>query len=219
MNKIIRGKKKFYAAVGLCTLMGHAYANAEVSHPFYVGALGGVGSTTWDGLVPTEANQSIAMRMSTPTHTDEGGGVWGFWAGYEITPYFAIEADYLRYPGAKVVFDCDSIFTYDHLGQDNFVTSTDALSLLAKVQLLIPDTKIRLFSAAGIGDVHRKDMLVNDWNLGASFALGVNFRVTEHTLAEIAGNYTSGYGESRLIPSDSFIPFLYAVTFKLAYAF
>src|SRR5262245_58450979 len=74
-------------------------------HPFYVGVLGGYGSTTWDGLVPTEENQNIALSLSTPLMVREGGGVWGLFAGYEFIPFFAIETSYMHYPAATITFD------------------------------------------------------------------------------------------------------------------
>ncbi|VEB35040.1 Uncharacterised protein [Legionella sainthelensi] len=36
-----------------------AYKETPVRHPFYFGAIAGYGSTTWDGLVPSEEKIKI----------------------------------------------------------------------------------------------------------------------------------------------------------------
>jgi hypothetical protein len=36
-------------------------------------------------------------------------------------------------------------------------------------------------------------------------------------MAEIAGSYTAGFGESELEPVYDYIPFLYAVVLRIAY--
>ena len=52
--------------------------------PFYVGLLGGYGSTTWGSLINKDST------TSTPTDVDEGGETYGIFAGYEFTPLFAL---------------------------------------------------------------------------------------------------------------------------------
>src|SRR5579863_8806230 len=83
-------------------------SNDNFNHPFYVGILAGYGTTTWQGLVPEENKQNLALCLSTPIHVTEGGVVWGLYAGYEFIPYFALEASYMRYPNAKINFDPES---------------------------------------------------------------------------------------------------------------
>ena len=61
----------------------------------------GLGSTTWTGLVPESKNQNLAINISTPINAREGGSSLGALAGYEFTPYFALEANYMRFADAK----------------------------------------------------------------------------------------------------------------------
>lgn len=195
--------------------------NADIfRHPFYVGAIGGYGSTTWGALVPSTANQNEATRLSTPVSVTEGGGVVGAFAGYEITRFFAIEAGYMHYPDATVFFDTESLFTYLH--EDNpteFNSQTEAISVMAKIMLLIPDTNIRLFSSFGGANVHRKDILNDYWHVSPTFGAGINYRFTRDVMGEFGGNYTAGFGESNLNPTESYFPFLYSINFRLAYCF
>lgn len=204
------------------TVSSHAAINKDniFRHPFYVGALGGYGSTTWGGLVPSTENQNSAISLSTPISVTEGGAVVGAFAGYEISRFFAIEANYMHYPDATIFFDEGSLFSFLH--EDNpteFVSQTEAISVMAKVMLIIPDTNIRVFSSLGGSNVHRKDLLNNYWRLSPTFGAGLNYRFTKDIMGEFGGNYTAGFGESNLNPTESYFPFLYSINFRLAYCF
>lgn len=186
---------------------------------FYIGGIGGYSSTTWGGLVPARENQNMALKLSTPTEVAEGGLVWGAFTGYEFSPHFAIEASYINYPNAKVTFDDSSLFSFTNDGQTTFMSHTQTLMLMAKLMLFIPHSTLRFYSSAGIANMHRDDLLVNDWRLTPTFAIGINQRKGEHLLWEINGNYTAGYGESQLNPTETYFPFLYSITLRIAYGF
>lgn len=193
---------------------------SSVNNPFYVGILGGMGSTTWKGLVPSQAEQNLALNMSTPIEAQEGGHVWGGIIGFEVNPFFAFQANYIHYPTARVFFDSISLFSFNHFDLSDFTTRTESISFLGKVMLIFPDSKLRLFSSAGAGMVHRQDMIINDnWHLGPSFEVGLNYPVNDRIMAEVAGNYVAGFGESQLNPTDAYFPFLYSVSIRLAYCF
>ena len=192
-------------------------AAESFAHPFYVGAAGGAGSTTWEGLVPTKTNQNLAMNLSTPTTVNEGGGVYGFFGGYEFGPYFAIEASYMHYPSAHVYFDEVSLFSFMNDGLTAFTTKTETVNVMAKIMLIIPHTLIRAYSSAGAAEVHRNDILADHWHLNPTFGLGLNYNFTPHLMGELAANYTAGYGEAQLNPTDVYFPFLYSGFLRLAY--
>lgn len=185
----------------------------------YVGIIGGYGSTTWDGLVPSSRNKNIAMNMSTPIEVREGGGIWGVLAGYEFGPYFAIEGNYLKYPDANVAFDALSLFAFNNDGITKFTSHTEALSLMGKIMMVIPNTGIRAFSGAGATNLHREDIIIDDWRLSPTFAVGFIYSISEHLMGSLVGDYTAGFGESQLNPADTYYPFLYSVTARLAYRF
>ncbi len=145
------------------------------NNPLYLGVLGGYGSTTWEGLVPNGENQNLAMNMSTPLSVREGGNVWGAFIGYEVTPYFALEASYMRYAEARIFFDSMSLFSFNNDGQVEFTTQTDTLSLMGKIMLVIPHSKMRVYSSGGLAKLHRKDILVNHRRqFSPTFGAGVN---------------------------------------------
>jgi len=196
---------------------GDAGSAVSDSHAFYVGANGGYGSTTWIGLVPTIENQNIVLTMSTPIDVKEGGGVWGGFAGVEFTPFFALEANYLAYPDATVFFDEDSFFAFENNDQTELHTKTQAVSLMAKIMLNIPRTKVRAYSSVGIGGIQRHDEINKVWIAAPSFGVGFNYVFGEHVMGEVVGNYMSGYGTSELNPAKDFVPFLYAAYARIAY--
>lgn len=186
-------------------------------HPFYIGFNGGYGATTWQGLVPLKQND--AMFISTPTHVVEGGAVWGAFAGYEFMPYFALEASYMRYPNATVSFDPSSLFSFEHDGLTVIKTHTETMSAMAKIMLIIPQTKMRAYSGAGIAGVHRYDNLSNCWRASPTFGVGLNYNLTDHWMAEFSLSYTAGYGESELNPAKDYVPFLYSAFLGVGYRF
>ncbi len=186
-------------------------------HPIYLGGMGGYGSTTWDGLVPSDSNQNIALSLSVPTSVHEGGGVWGFFAGYEFTPFFAVEGSFVQYPEAQILFDENSLFAFDHENLVNLETETSVVSVVGKVMLILPKTTARFYSNFGVARVQRDDSLNHIWQLSPTFGFGANYNLDPHLMTEIGVAYTAGYGESELNPAEDFIPFLYAVFLKVAY--
>lgn len=196
----------------------HEHSEPTFPHPFYFGGVGGWGSTTWQGLVPQAQNLNTAIVISTPIAVEEGGGVWGLSLGYEFTPCFALEANYMQFPNAKVIFDEDSLFAFDQ-NVTTLNTNTETVSLSAKLMVVIPKTTIRLFSSAGIASVFRQDQLSDQYRISPTFGFGINILITDRILAEIGTNYTAGYGESEINPVVDFIPFLYSVFAKAALRF
>lgn len=204
----------------LCCLFFSVFCyagQAGEAHPFYLGGLGGYGSTTWEGLVPTQENDNLAMNLSTPIQVTEGGAVWGGFVGYELTPQFALELSYIRYPDAFIDFDEISLFSFMNDGVTSFTTLTDTVNFMGKFMIYIPRTAVRAYSSVGAAGVHRNDMLLNDWRLSPTFGLGLNYHFTPHFMGEVEGNYTAGFGESQLNPTSTYFPFLYAISLRLAY--
>ena len=226
---MIKEKSKLLLLFQLClySLFCQAGTEGDIKrHPLYVGVSGGYGSTTWSGLVPLDlSDEEDPMRLSTPIGVSEGGGVWGFFAGYEFIPVFALEASYMRYPDATVTFDPLSNFNWDHggseglLGLTEFVTQTETVSLMAKFMVFIPRTTIKAYSSIGAAALHRKDILTDGWIYTPTFGAGFNTDFTPHIMGEIGANFTAGYAEAQLDPTDVYFPFLYSVFVRLAYRF
>jgi hypothetical protein len=211
-----------YIALALTCLVTSVVAakgEDKFKYPFYAGITGGYGWTTWGRLTPAENNQNFAISMSTPNYATENGALWGGFAGYELLPYFALEASYMRYPDATVSFDSMSLFSFEHNGLTHFITKTEVAAMMGKIMLIIPTTSIRAYSSLGIAELHRSDEINNSWTTHPTFGAGFNYNFTEHIMAELGASYTAGEGEVELSPAEDYVPFLYSVFLRLAYRF
>lgn len=213
----------------MATALGYtavAYPNSVPNTDFakyhwYVGGLAGFGTTTWGALAPNpNLKEYNSLIQSTPTKVSEGGAIYGGLVGYEFSPYFAVEAAYMRYPNAIIHSDPNYSFLVDEYNVSEFSTQTETVNVLAKVMVFVPGTNgVRFYSGIGGAGVHRKDILLDGWKFTPAFALGFNYNFTEHIMAELAGTFTAGYGEPRLIAALGYYPFLYSGQAKLAYRF
>lgn len=188
-------------------------------HSWTVGVSGGYGSTTWQGLVPTAANQSEALSLLTPIKATEGGAVWGAFIDYECSTYFGLEANYMQYPTATIHFDKNSLFTFEHDEQESFQSNTRTAFAVAKIMMPFPKTQLRLFSGAGIAGVYRNDIINTQTIASPVFTVGFRNLFSERILIELAGHYIAGQGEAELEPSQDYMPFLYAIYLKIGYRF
>lgn len=200
-----------------CSSIVDAATDPLIQRPVYVGLNGGFGSTTWRGLVPTWRNQNIALSVSTPIKVEEGGQVYGFFTGYEFTRYLALEMNYRHYPTAEVNFDEFSLYAFEHNDLTHLSTQTDTVSLMAKIMLTIPETTAQAYSSFGAGRILRKDNISRLIKISPAFGAGFTVDATPHVLVDLGFNYTAGYGESELSPSNHYIPFLYSCTLGIAY--
>lgn len=207
----------FLIVIALTTKYAMAASQNKFVYPFYAGVTGGHGWTTWNGLVPTEQNGAI--NLSTPVYVSEGGKLWGLFAGYEFNPYFAIEAAYMHYPDANVQFDAMSLFTFENNGLSGFITHTEMISLMANIMLIVPHSDVRVYSGAGLAEVHRYDIIKNNWQPSPTFGAGFNYNFTDRLMGELGANYTAGRGQSQLNPAENYFPFIYSIFLRLALRF
>lgn len=195
----------------------HAFTAIHADKPWFIGAAGGFGSTTWQGLVPNSEHQNSAMSLSTPIDVQEGGGLWGGVAGVEPFQNFQIQFDYLQYPKATVYFDKDSLYSIDNNDSTEFSSTTHTWSIQGKFLVPWEDTKLRLFAGGGVAWMARRDDLLEQDIVTPTFALGLNYLINPRWMVEGVFSYTAGYGESELNPSAHYMPFLYGVFARLMY--
>lgn len=220
---------RIVTAVLLCLLSikvnaGHASRLPEelTTHPFSLGIMTGYGSTTWGNLVgkhDPEATQFTidALNDVMPIEANEGGAAWGMFLGYEFSPFFGLEGSYIQYPKATVRFKSGGAFSARHGGLNHFSTKTSTLSLLGRVLINIPNTKVRIYSGTGVASLKRKDVLRDDSIITPNFVLGANYRIEPQVLAEIGAYFTVGHAEVTNESVNEFIPFLYSLMLKVAY--
>lgn len=205
----------FYILIICCNVV---YAsNFRHNNPVYYGIGAGYGSTTWAQLVPGVENQSYAMRLSAPIEVTEGGGVYNGFIGFEFSPSFALEVNYIHFPSVEIVFDSTSLYSFLNDGKTSLYTHTETVNLIGKFMVELPNDRLRAFSAIGLAGLHRRDVIINDWVLNPTFSAGINYHFDNHIMLELHGNFTTGYGESQLNPTDVYFPFLYAAMVRFAY--
>lgn len=199
-----------------CAVNSASYALAWTkSYPLYIGMSGGWGSTNWTGLVDKFAEQD-GSDLSVPVSAKDSGIVWGALAGYEISPHFALQAEFLQYPTALIKFDA---FNQYFPAAENMESSTVVYNATAKFMVPIWHTGIRAFSELGPSYTYRKDVLANISHWGATFGAGLNYNVTRWLMTEVNFEYTTGWGDSDTTPVMDYLPFLYSVNGVIAVRF
>ena len=187
------------------------------AHPFYIGTLVGYGSTDWNQLIAHCDDPNFCLvSASAPISAGDSGLVWGFYMGYEIQPYFALELLYARFPNTTITFDEFSIYAFDY-GVTQMSSFTYAYSISGKWMVQMGSTGLRGFATAGATLTHRHDTLTNVYHVNPTFGIGTNYVFPSRILLEIAFQYYAGYGKATLRPAIDYIPFLYSITARLAY--
>jgi len=201
--------------------------NIYEQDPMYVGAAIGYGSTNWNALKA----QDVSSETSVPQNVHHDSGVvWGVQLGYEITRYFALEAQYRQFRDTKIMLSDTS----DYWPITSFNTQTWTANLIGKFMIPIGIPRTRAFASAGAVYVHRRDVqinkdpfgegiptqrLANKGHVGPTFGVGINYLITRHFMAELAFEYDTGYGKTQEETLKSFVPFVYNVTLNVNYRF
>jgi hypothetical protein len=199
-----------------CVVSSASYALAwTTSYPLYIGFSGGWGSTNWSGLVDKNGAED-GSDLSVPVKAKDTGDVWGALAGYEISPHFALQAEYKQYPTALIKFD---EFNQYFPVAENVESSTDVYNATAKFEVPIWHTGIRAFSNLGPSYTYRRDALANIGHWGATFGAGFNYDVTRWLMTEVNFEYTTGWDTANTTPVMDYLPFLYSVNGLIAVRF
>ncbi len=182
-------------------------------HPFYVGVLGGFGSTNWNGLVDIKA-YTDGSYSSVPIKAYNSGFDWGLIGGVDITPYFGLETQFHHYQTTKLFFAEGNVYFNDY-GAHTLYTHTSSVALMAKVMAPIFNTGMRFYSEVGPAVTHREDHITSTSHGAASFGAGINYNLNPWVMVQLGFNYTTGFGKSTNVPVDDYIPFLYSVDLAL----
>jgi hypothetical protein len=183
-----------------------------VAHPFSIGMITGYGNTDWDRLVSNDTDSSV----TTPTKASGSGAIIGAQLAYDITPYFGLEGQYIRYPDASVDFTpyAAALF-YDK--QEHITSKTNYFAVLAKVSAPFLNDHYTVFGTLGAARVTRYDVLTTISNYRPTFGFGVSNVQLEHWVFSLAFNYTPGTGTASMNTSDQYIPYLYSGQISVSY--
>lgn len=186
------------------------------AHPFYAGVASGWGTTDWRQITATQ--NDYILSLSTPIRATDKGFVYGFVMGYEITPLFAFEINYMRFPTSRVQFDPFSLYAFeDHITSIHSFTYT--YNFIGKFMAQVQGTGLRGFANAGPAVIHRHDALAQSGHIAPTFGVGIDYVIEKRYMLELLFQYYAGYGKAVLKPAINYIPFLYTLHIKIMYRF
>ncbi len=220
-----KSKLSAILATALVLLLGfssitHAMPTDSPKYRMFFGVAGGFGSTDWDMLV-TPDDPLNALTLTNPVRASDKGFVFSVFAGFYMTPNFAIQVGFARFPKTRLVFAPFSNYNFpDNSVYNSIMSCTYAYSLLLKVIVPIPNyLRFRPFLDAGATFINRQDFLANKTHLAPQFGIGFIVALTQRFFATLDFQYYTGFGRSDIHPARDYIPFLYQIRFGLAVRF
>lgn len=213
--------KKIILLVGI--LINITAFASPVEHPLYAGISAGYGVADWNSLANHDSNPDNASSVleGVPDKAADRGLDYGAFIGYTFTPNYALELSYRKFKTVQIYFTEDSTYTppASPNSYPDIRSTTFNFSLVNKIMLPLPDN-FSLFSGLGPSLTYQSNPISKrTQQAGATFAVGANYEITEHFMATLEGDYTTGWGKSEEQPVNHYVPFLYSGDFKLAYRF
>lgn len=224
--------KGFSAFVVCMAFAGVAFASSQsdmyrVKYPWYIGASAGYGNTDWDELVSNHLGNGDGV---VPIKADSGGLAYSILTGYNFTPYFALEFAYEHFPDTKLYFKP----TGNEYNMSFMKSATSAFDLVAKFMVPVFNTGVKAYAGLGPGYMHRDDYDIksippnpfapspvyageNIWKFDAVFVGGFDYNIGQHWLTGVGFKFFTGNGKASSKPINAYFPFVYTVSFTLAY--
>ena len=206
-----------------------AIASALPLHPFSIHIGGGAGYSDWQPVVGKDYGNTGGTLVFTAAPSKAGGfnGVINAGFGMEFSQHFSIHADYFYFAHTKVQFKGPTLypeFTPDQSSfptqNPSFKTSAQAGDLAMRFSINVLKHKmLDAYIGAGVGIVHRHDILSNNIRVGGNFSTGLTHAFNDRISTELAINYFTGYDASVKKPAIPYMPFLYSATLQLDYHF
>jgi hypothetical protein len=181
-------------------------------HFFYGGLIGGYADIDWSSTVA----QDPSAYASDPIEANGNGALFGGDIGYQISPHFALELEYIQMPSSYLKFNPAAMLTYGVLST---TTQMNFAALMIKFMAPISDTNVSLFTDVGAAYQHISDDITDTGTFAPTFGAGFNYRINEHWMTSMSFQYATGYGESIALPMTEYIPEVYAYTFGINYIF
>lgn len=222
MIKTLKALLLTIALVTSCAADEQNFSN----HFFYVGGMSGNADADWSSVVGTD----ISTLGPNPLSADGNGMLFGLDAGYQFSPHFAIEGEFIDLPSSKLVFESQNDY---HAGKTLNTTMLFA-AIVFKVIAPLPNSKFSVFVDAGPAyqylhyphsgvDVpaygYAESTLGDIGTWAPTFGGGLLYRINNHWQAEGSFQYAPGTGRSVQNPMNYYVPEIYAGTFKLDYIF
>ena len=185
---------------------------------FYIGPSVGYGSTNWKFLTTKDLTTAAT---SSPIGAKDTGAVYGAIGGYQINPYFAVEASYMHYPASQITFAGYNMYWDGRPNPTTIESRTQQAAFYLK--LMVPfnfwgDTNV--YSGIGLEETFRSDVLDRQHNkLGGMFVGGIIHFFNPHIASEVGFDFSTGSAEAETGVAYHYIPFLYQGHLTLLYYF
>ncbi len=200
----------------------HIYKNYKrFFSKFYFGGMGGYGSTDWGFLVCKPDNTPGNQDCSDPASTGrvgalldakDKGGVYGGYIGFQMSPRFAVELHYTRYPDTEITIDEFSNYRsppYNY--PTHFTSHTAVYYFIGKFFVHIWHTHTLAYADAGASFIHRQDVMANKVKLMPTFGVGFKRPFNKWVAMEFGFQFHVGYDEATTVPALEYSPFLYSI--------
>lgn len=129
------------------------------------------------------------------------GFAFGAYGGYQFNRYFAVEGQFTHFPKAS---------------KDGNSVKTNAVAAFLKGSIGLGQTRFKLFSKVGVGNVFNSGFSSKN-HFGFAFAYGVDFPLSQNLTAEAA--YTHYIGKYSSPDISSSVPNVDYYSVGLAYTF
>ncbi len=193
---------------------------------FYGGLIGGYADVDWSSVVSQPGWNNATVTVANPYSASGTGLAYGVDLGYQFSPHFDVEGQYIRMPTSQLDFFPDlTIFGHElpfnlyGITSPSIDSNMDFWSVIFKVMVPLGHTGFSLFVDAGPAYQWQTNQIANIGTFAPTFGGGLDYRISQHFFAEGSFQYAPGTGESIPNPMTAFIPEIYVETFKLNYIF
>lgn len=197
-----------------------SYPEMWAKAPLYFGLSLGYGSTDWS-MVKNDCGDdpdcTLFLDLSTPEEAGDTGAVWGAFAGYEIQPHFALQADFHHFPSTTLQFAPGNYYNAYFGTPNSFVSETYTIDLIGKFMVQIVDTGARAYADIGPAVTRRVDDLSTFNRVTGTFGCGINYVFNTNYMIDLGFQYYAGFDDATLVPAQQYTPFLYVFELKLGY--
>jgi opacity protein-like surface antigen len=197
-----------FAGILLTATTSHA-----VTNDYYVGILGGYGSTNWSKLATTDENLQLAL----PSGATDSGATWGVVAGDNINENFGAEFRYQKFADSKISFSGINEYSPD-FEPFTMTSHTESYMLLGKLRVPL-NKSFEIYSLMGAGMTYRKDQLNSLHSIGAAIGAGAELSVTTHWHNSLEFYLVTGNATINIEPALYYQPFLTSFVDKVSYYF
>lgn len=207
--------KKLLLATTLAFVSSFAMADDASSLKqqfFYAGLIGGYGYVDWSSVIDRDGT---AFLTNPEKITGNEGGLYGADFGYQFTPHFSVEAEYVHMPTSDLDFAL--ISNYGLLFSTASTMEFGAVTF--KVIAPVLNTNFSLFADAGPAYQYQTNDIQNIGTWAPTFGGGFLYRINQHWQTEASFQYAPGTGKSVSNPMNYFVPEIYMGTLKIDYIF